>query len=408
MKKIKTPLITGIILLILIGEILFTIWIVQHSQSAIRSSIVWILYNLILILILELAFQLIIKIYTGSFYQEVEKIKFKELFIETHPFLTYVNKRNFNSKKTGKAQYPLHAEAGYSYPPVRTNNFRHSDGTSGDRPIIIPKPKDLIRILCLGASTTGNYISQNGSSYSYPLELESYLQRRFPGQQIIVHNCGQGGWTSAEILINFLLNLKDTEPDLVVIYHAYNDLPISLTPAFVSDYSHARRNLGDCYYKYRIASLIPMFPLGIYNLAIQTLFPFINPRAGVLGAVARNKVDLNGNFNGLGTYRRNLEYIVKICLADGIDVVLSTFAHFLYDEIKDSPIHLKYRTGVSLENESVRQMATQYKIPMVDNAHLIPQNTKYFVDSAHFTPEGMRLLAENIGDEVARQIRKKF
>ena len=273
---------------------------------------------------------------------------------------------------------------------------------------MMPKPKDLIRILCLGASTTGNYVSRDGTSYSYPLELEHYLQPHFPDRQVVVHNCGQGGWTSAEILINFLLNLKDTDPDLVIIYHAYNDLPVSLTPEFVPDYSHARRNLGDCYYKYRLASLIPMLPLGVYNFSIQSLFPFINPRNGVLEAVAKSRVSLSGDFNGLGTYRRNLEYIVKICLADGVGVVLSTFVHFLYDDIKDSPIHLKYRAGVSLENEVVRKMAEQYNTSMVDNARLLPQDPKYFVDSVHFTPEGMHILAENIGLEVESQIKKRL
>jgi hypothetical protein len=32
----------------------------------------------------------------------------------------------------------------------------------------------------------------------------------------------------------------------------------------------------------------------------------------------------------------------------------------------------------------------------VDNAALGPSEERYFVDSVHFTPEGMRLIAENI------------
>ena len=34
--------------------------------------------------------------------------------------------------------------------------------------------------------------------------------------------------------------------------------------------------------------------------------------------------------------------------------------------------------------------------PIVDNANLIPSEEKYFLDSLHFTPEGMKLLAKNI------------
>lgn len=43
--------------------------------------------------------------------------------------------------------------------------------------VVIPKPKKLIRINCIGASTTGNYIEENNKIYSYPLELERILKK---------------------------------------------------------------------------------------------------------------------------------------------------------------------------------------------------------------------------------------
>jgi lysophospholipase L1-like esterase len=391
----------------LVSEIFFSVFLFSRADRFWIAAFQWTAINAAVITGLEIIFQLAVKWKTGSFYQKVEKVKWDNLLVEPHPFLTFFNKRNLNLTKPRKIKYPLHADEGYSLPPAKTNNLRHSDGLSGDRQVVIPKPEGLIRVLCLGASTTVNCLTRKGVTTSYTMELEGYLQRRFPEEQIVVNNCGQGGWTSAEILINFLLNLRDTDPDIVVIYHAYNDLPVSLTPGFVPDYSHARRNLGESYYKYRLASLIPMLPLGIYNFAVQTLYPYINPLAGVLGAISRNEIDLDGDFKGLEAYRRNLEYIVKLCLIDKIDVTLSTFAYFLYDEVKNSKTHLKYREGVRLENEVIRQMGEKYGVPVVDNARLVPADAKYFVDSIHFTPEGMQLIAENIGEEVAKIIDRR-
>ena len=408
MIQLKRVLVLSILIIFLIFEILLAFHVVKHSQRFSQGAGNWIFYNFIVILSSELLFQLFIKIYTGSFYQKVEKIKFKDIFLEPHPFIPYVHKRNYRSHVAHSARYPLHLERHFQIPPLNTNNYRHADGILGSRTIVQPKPKDQIRILCLGGSTTGNYLSEKGAVSSYPIELEWYLQRRFPDKSLVVHNCGHGGWTSAEILIDFLLNLKDTNPDIIVIYHAHNDLLASLTSDFVEDYSHAKRNLGESYYKYRLTSFIPTLPLGVYNFIIQTLFPYINPRAGVLEAIAKGKIDINGEFKGLKTYERNLEYLVKLCLLDKIDVVLSTFAHYLYDEVQTSKIHLKYQEGVHLENRVMHQIAARHHISLVDNAHLVPQNAKYFVDSMHFTPEGMRFIAKNIGIEVAKKIESRF
>ncbi len=68
---------------------------------------------------------------------------------------------------------------------------------------------------------------------------QKILQRTFSDVQIEVNNCSQGGYTSAKILVKFLLDTIDTMADTVVIYHAYNDLGKSLTSHFHSDYSHA-------------------------------------------------------------------------------------------------------------------------------------------------------------------------
>ena len=39
-----------------------------------------------------------------------------------------------------------------------------------------------------------------------------------------VNNCAQGGYNSADILVRFSLQYLDTRPDLIIIYHAYNDI----------------------------------------------------------------------------------------------------------------------------------------------------------------------------------------
>lgn len=342
---------------------------------------------------------MIYRIKTGKKYIIQPKIPFEEIFIEPHPYLPFVHKKNFPTPKSSKASYPLHQDKNYTFGQYFTNSMGYVNGPDGNREIITPKPKDLRRINCLGASTTGNYIDFNGRKYSYPLELEMILREKFPEKKIEVNNCGVGGRTSAEILIDFALNIIDTQPDIVVIYHGYNDLVPSLTPGFKCDYSHAKRNLGEVWPYFKISSQYPDFPIAIYNYFMIAFFGQFfgqNIRYSLLGAISRGKVDLSSDFNGLHTYHRNIEHIVNLCKSNGITVILSTFCHYMYEDVKNSKVHQKYNEGVLMENEAMRNIAEKHRIPLVDNNILFPYEEKYFVDSIHFSPYGMRVLAENI------------
>ena len=335
------------------------------------------------------------------------KVPFKKIYVEPHPYLPFVKKKHFISPKKMPVTYPLNKDKGFMSGQYKTNNFRINNGPKGDRDIAVPKPEGLIRVNCLGGSTTGNYIVYKDKSFSYPMELEIILQKQFPDKKIEVNNFGQGGWTSAELLIMFLLETINTKPDIVIIYHAYNDLPVSLTPGFQSDFSHAKRNLGETFHLYRLASFIPHFPLAFYNFFTTKLF-YQHIRYSLLESISKGRVCLDGEFKGTTTYKRNIEFIINICNAHGIYVVLSTYAHYLYDEIKNSKLHKKYREGVILENRAIRELADKYCIPLVDNFSLIPSEEKYFVDSVHFSPEGMNLLARNISPPVMEFIRRIY
>ena len=267
--------------------------------------------------------------------------------------------------------------------------------------IVVPKPVDIFRINCIGASTTGNYIDCEGKTYSYPLELEKILQSKYGGK-IEVNNCGQGGYNSAEILVRFLLQVLDTNPDVVVIYHAYNDARAYLTLDFESDYSHLRRNLGETYWKFDLASKIPNTPLKFLNFLIEKWMP-IDSRNSLLEQVSKGLFSQNSDpKEGLKTYERNIQYIIDICLARKIPIVLNTYCHFLHDAIKDEPLHVLYGEIVKAENDVMQSLAKKNNLVIVDNASLIPKDEKYFVDSIHFTPEGMTLLAKNISDEIEK------
>lgn len=351
-----------------------------------------------LVLGAEACFRLGYRFYTGGAYQPFPRLPFESLYVEPHPYIPFVNKRNFKTEISGPATYPLH-RGRFFFGCYTTNSLGFINGSNGNRDIAMPKPDGLLRINCIGASTTGNYIEFNGQAFSYPMELESILKSRMSGP-VEVNNCGQGGYNSADIMVRFALQVMDTQPDIVVIYHAYNDIRAYLTSGFEADYSHVRRNLGESYWKFSFASKIPYIPVKFLNYLFNQWLPG-NIRNSLLDQVTKGNFDPGLDpSGGLRTYQRNLQHIIDLCRSNGIQVVLSTYCHFLHDAIKDDPLHLLYRRIVNEENKIMRRLADKNELKLVDNAALVPHDERYFVDSIHFTPEGMRLIADNIADAI--------
>ena len=82
-----------------------------------------------------------------------------------------------------------------------------------------------------------------------------------------------------------------------------------------------------------------------------------------------------------------------------IKVILSTFCHFLHTEVKNEPLHKLYNEIIDEENKIMRELADKNNLKLVDNAKLLPLEEKYFVDTVHFSHEGMKKLAENFSKE---------
>lgn len=320
-----------------------------------------------------------------------------DLYIVPHPYLPYVYRAGTVIGNVQAAPYPLH-RGRFEFRPHRINNIRffNEDVTREPEP-------GVRRVMCLGGSTTANSLWEIGdpAEYSYPLCLRESLKRINPAVRYEVLNCGMGGWTSAEILVNFALHLIDYRPALVVLYHGFNDLEASLTAPFASDYTHSRKNFGEAYARIKWASRLPKLRAWkSYAFLKSRLLGFGNVRYDLLGSIRAGKPDLDNPFMGLDTERRNVRHLVQLCRANAIGVILATFAYHVYEQVREDQRILKYRDGVLMENEMLRELALEYDLPLVDLAVLMPDEDSYFVDTMHFTPEGMRVVA----DQIARCI----
>ena len=170
----------------------------------------------------EIVFRILYRINTGGKpFPPRFPMRGCDIPFESHPYLPWVYKKNY-IPPTNRIIYDSDRQ-GYMTGGIKTNNLRHVNGPDGGRDVAIPKPDNLVRIVCLGDSATCNYAPSGtgGSMTSWPMELEKLFTNGSSGKAVEVVNCGQGGYNTNEILIKFLIDTIDTDPDFVILYHSF-------------------------------------------------------------------------------------------------------------------------------------------------------------------------------------------
>ncbi len=373
----------------------FSIYFFETFKSSFFS---FIFIFFILLLSSEALFLLLFNFINKSKYIYKKKIPFNKLIVEPDENLPFVYKKNFKSPPKELLNFPLHAKKFFSA-QLTTNSLGFFNGEEGNREIVLPKPNGLIRINCIGASTTQNYLSHENKNYSYPLELERILKKKY-NKKLEVNNFGTGGYTSLDLLKLLKLRLLNTEPDFVILYHAYNDIRSYLTPNFKPDYSHSRKSIGEIYHKFYISSKIPEVPINFFNYLINKWFPS-NNRYALLESISKGEINLDQDItNGLKTFENNMQEIIDQCKNQKIKIILSTFCFNFHYKVQKLNIHKKYNEIVKEENKIIKDLANKNNLTLVDANLKIPKENSNFVDTIHFTPKGMSLLAYEISKSI--------
>ena len=190
------------------------------------------------------------------------------------------------------------------------------------------KSPNEIRIATIGASTTASI----NLSYdeNWPGHLGTLLQNALPAKKIRVINAGVPGFDTAQSIGNLALRVIPFSPDVVIIYHAYNDLKaIRKNITFEPDYSHIHTKPYGFHKKpnFVIRALDhSMFYVRLrqqyrdYNQQAQKVKELKNERQGKTNRL--NEIPLEAR----ETFEQHIRILVSIAKAQGAYVILSSFA----------------------------------------------------------------------------------
>lgn len=299
----------------------------------------------------------------------------------SHPYTSYDVKPGYHLPDTGA---------------VTINSL----GFRGDE-IQRTKRAGTYRIVALGGSTTyGVFL---GDHETYPYYLGEELKRQFGRDKVEVINAGLVSATSAESLTRVLFRIVPLEPDMVVFYEGYNDLPPRMFNDFSDDYYSFRKHPQNRHPWLERSYLHRLLMSGLGSrlqypngTLLAYTWKFEN-----LPSDDRQKIS---NFNGTSAavYRRNVEHILAVAKSRGIEIVLATFPfngdapnwnEYMPDEL--------WGRGIAENNEVIRNVAATQHLPLVAFHEYADSHKKIFLDSIHLTPSGNMELADVLAATIA-------
>ncbi|MBO9202355.1 MULTISPECIES: SGNH/GDSL hydrolase family protein [Niastella] len=303
--------------------------------------------------------------------------------------------------------------------PVITNS-RNSLGFRGPE-----KPatwNDHLTILTVGGSTTECHFLADNKTWPYQLgqQLNPYFKNLW------LNNAGFDGHSSFghQVLLNdYLIKLK---PKMILFYAGINDMEND-QPTF---HDELNRKGGYSDLKHYIFNNSEVLNLGL-NLVRGWRAQKMNNTTNTMIDLSKGKVKImtdqqiavrkGQQQKYLTSYQQRLGQLIDTCKQYGIMPVFMTQA-ILFGRGND-PV-----TGVNLEtfdtgqemngrcllavlelyNDVTRHVCAQKNVPLIDLSTLLPKNSSYFYDGAHFTNTGALKVAEIITPELKSVISRNF
>jgi len=311
----------------------------------------------------------------------------------------------------------MHRYIGYIPTPgfSKGKNRHNSMGLRGEE-VTTPKPKGEFRIICIGGSTTYTADVED-YKLSYPFLLQENLQDS-GYSNVKVINAGMLSYTTYESLINLQLRLLDLEPDLLVIYHAVNDVHARLVwppEAYKADNSGYRQSIyeqnlnhGSSIWTYFNLGRIIQESVMNHDLLLAKKKREGHPESGkdyelryqrILktypdGIFKEASVSDIFKMNKPTHFKRNINYMISLAQSEGVEVMLSTFA-FCPDTIKQSLYAFPaLNEAIHEHNTVLKEIALERNVPLFDFEKTFPQSREYYNDDIHVNEKGSRLKAK--------------
>jgi hypothetical protein len=289
------------------------------------------------------------------------------------------------------------------------------------------KADDVFRVFVLGGSTV--YCGTVPYEQTHCRLLEQRLRQAYPQYRIEVQNLGADWHTTEHDTIKLLFFGQDFSPDLVITFHAINDLVRSLSPDAFADGPYSpdyRHYLGAATLLAGQGRKSPWLMAGVAGYWCSDL-RFDQVR--INGPEGKGLLGMRTYFvpktlpmditvwKSLPAFERNLRDFVAIARSKGMQVLLATQPSLYRDDLTPAekellvfPLSHHFRglrpslhsmvEGMRAFNDVTRQLTADSDVDLVDLERLMPKTTDYLYDDVHYTKAGNELVGNAFADQI--------
>ncbi len=276
-----------------------------------------------------------------------------------------------------------------------------------------PKPEASYRIAALGGSTTyGGYLDTY--DLAWPHQLRQTLAADYGLNHVEVVNAGVPAYTSFESAVNFMLRVQDLDPDMIIIYHAVNDVtPRLVDPAY---YSGGYEGRGTWRYLDDPLPISALQRLLMHKLGNTVPLAYaLNEQLPAPESIRRCQLDTSGEqavCANLGLtaeqvlaanppvyFQRNLGNIIGMAQQRDIETLLLTWAYspYPYDAPRGNVMTHAYQQAAVVEhNAIIRELASQRGVMLYDMAATLPIDREYWYNGVHQSAQGAAEMARQL------------
>lgn len=290
-----------------------------------------------------------------------------------------------------KAQYNATFTEGSAYEghPFAQFNGKKNQGEFNNfgypgHDIMYWKPHNVIRIACLGESTTAD---------GYPQLLENQLNnnRAELNTRYETLNFAHDHYTSAHSMLTFLTTVLDFDPQFLIIHHGWSEALVrgAKQGEFRNDYSHALKS----WERPAVDDILLLRGSVIFRYIKFKIEP--EPKwmetQEYLKKSRQRQYDPYKVTNELDAYKRNLEHIIDIARLRNIKVILTTLPHTTFTGAR---YYHDAVDNIDQCNEATRYLADKYKnnVVFVDLDSLMTGKVdSVFTDLANVTHTGREI-----------------
>jgi hypothetical protein len=306
--------------------------------------------------------------------------------------------------------YPAKEDAPYD--TVERKNYLLRIDDNG---FIMPSqkyPNPDISLVFLGDSVTAELLVDEGNRFPY---LSGMLLEKESGVKINSYNASRianNTLHSIDVLLNKVIPLK---PDIVIMMHNNNDVAIMLYEKSYWNNSPTRRIIYDtnkyiCSNFFRIMrdKFIPNLAreMRLASAKFRALW-HSNPK-DEFAKMRGKKVDYD-TAEMVEQFQMNLQTFITICKIRKITPVLMTMASRFKDQPDKNVLELfrmvivsyqDYKHLFDLFNDTIRKVARENDILLIDLAAAIPPEKEYIYDVIHYNNRGSIKAAGVIKDNL--------